>query len=68
MKTPDLPLILAPRIEKWLILGLSFLASLPLTGCIVVGASSSGGWFIWPGSVGLLFLGLLLVVLLRRGR
>jgi len=39
-----------------------------LSGCVVVGASSSGGWFIWPGGFGLIFMIVLLVILLRRRR
>ena len=41
------------------------------TGCIVVGGySSDRGWFIWPGSIVLILIGLLLFVLmfLRRRR
>ena len=37
-----------------------------LTGCVAVGYSSSGGWFIWPGGIGLLFLVLIIALLLRR--
>ena len=37
-----------------------------LTGCIAVGYSSSGGWFIWPGGIGLLFLVLIIALVLRR--
>jgi hypothetical protein len=37
-----------------------------LTGCLVVGYSSRGGWFIWPGGIGLLIIILLIVWLLRR--
>lgn len=35
------------------------------TGCIVVGGySSDRGWFIWPGSIVLILVGLLLFVLM----
>lgn len=37
-----------------------------LTGCFVVGASSRGGFFVWPGGLGLLVLILVVVFLLRR--
>ncbi len=37
-----------------------------LDGCVVVGGSSRGGFFIWPGGLGLLVMVVLLVVLLRR--
>ena len=39
-----------------------------LSGCLVAGVSSNGGWFIWPGSFGLLFVFLVLFLLLRRRR
>jgi hypothetical protein len=38
-------------------------------GCVVVGGySSNRGWFIWPGSIVLILLGLLLFVLMLRRR
>lgn len=39
---------------------------LSLSGCVVAGVSSGGGFFIWPGSIGLLLLILVVVFLLRR--
>lgn len=39
-----------------------------LSGCVAVGYSSGGGWFIWPGGLGLLVVILLVVFLLRRRR
>lgn len=37
--------------------------------CVVVGGySSEGGWFIWPGSLGLILLIVILLLLWRRGR
>jgi hypothetical protein len=39
-----------------------------LSGCLVAGYSSGGGFFLWPGSIGLLVVVLLLIFLLRRGR
>ncbi len=38
-----------------------------LSGCLVVGYSSRGGAFVWPGGIGLLLL-LLLLWFLFRGR
>ena len=38
------------------------------TGCLAVGYSSSGGWFLWPGGIGLVFLILLVLFLMRRRR
>lgn len=42
------------------------LACLPLSGCIAVGYSSSGGWFLWPGGLGLLLLIAIVIFVLRR--
>ncbi len=36
-----------------------------LQGCIMVGYSSRGGFFVWPGGLGLLLLLLVLWLLLR---
>jgi len=37
------------------------------SGCIVVGGYSSGrGWFIWPGTIGILLILALLFLLFRR--
>jgi hypothetical protein len=37
------------------------------SGCIVAGGYSSGrGWFIWPGSIGILLVIAVLFLLLRR--
>lgn len=40
--------------------------TLGLSGCIVAGYRSGGGWFVWPGSFGLLFVLLILFLVLRR--
>lgn len=37
-----------------------------LQGCVVVGGSSRGGFFIWPGGLGLLLMIALFVFMLRR--
>jgi hypothetical protein len=42
------------------------LLSAPLTGCIAVGYSTHGGWFIWPGSLSLLLILLLVLYATRR--
>lgn len=39
---------------------------LSLTGCVIAGVSSGGGFFIWPGSLGLLVLILIAVFVMRR--
>ncbi len=37
-----------------------------LTGCLVIGGSSRGGFFMWPGGFGLLLMLALLFFLNRR--
>jgi hypothetical protein len=37
-----------------------------LTGCLVAGYSSGGGWFIWPGGLGLLVIVAVVIFLMRR--
>lgn len=37
-----------------------------LTGCVAVGYSSGGGWFVWPGGIGLLVMILLVLFVARR--
>ena len=44
----------------------AFCACTCLSGCLVVGASSSGGFFIWPGGIGLVIMILLVVWYFRR--
>lgn len=52
---------------KWGIVGSAALGlSGMLSGCVVVGASSSGRWFIWPGGLGFVLMIALFVFLLRR--
>ena len=46
--------------------GIGWLASTTLTGCIMVGHSSGGGWFIWPGGLGLVLMVLLVLFIARR--
>ena len=46
----------------------SLIISTALSGCIVAGASSTGGWFIWPGGLGLVVVVLLAIFLLRGRR
>lgn len=45
---------------------IGLLASAMLTGCIMVGHSSGGGWFIWPGGLGLVLMVLLVLFIARR--
>ena len=54
------------RTLRTLVLLLSGFASANLLqGCVMVGYSSRGGFFVWPGGLGLLLLLLVLWLLLR---
>lgn len=48
--------------------GASLVVLSALTGCVAVGYSSGGGWFVWPGGLGLVLLLLLLFFVLRGRR
>ncbi len=39
-----------------------------LSGCLVAGYSSGGGFFVWPGSIAITVILLLIFFFLRRGR
>ena len=53
------------RSVVWLVCGLGACGA--LGGCVVMGYSSGGGFFIWPGSIGLLvLLGILWLIFSRR--
>jgi hypothetical protein len=47
-------------------LAAAWIALLTLSGCIAVGYSSSGGWFVWPGGLAVVLVILFVVFLLRR--
>ena len=48
-------------------LGVITLLLLLSSGCVVAGGYSSGrGWFIWPGTIGILVVVAVLFLLLRR--
>jgi hypothetical protein len=48
-------------------LGIITLLLLLSSGCVVAGGYSSGrGWFIWPGTIGLLLVVAVLFLLFRR--
>jgi hypothetical protein len=48
---------------------LAFVLALAQTGCIVVGGyRSGGGWFVWPGGLGLLLIVVVVLLLARRRR
>jgi len=47
--------------------GIITLLLLCSSGCIVAGGySSGGGWFIWPGTLGILLVAVVLFLLFRR--
>jgi protein-S-isoprenylcysteine O-methyltransferase Ste14 len=48
------------------ILGALLLLCTALPGCLVVGYSSQSGWWVWPGSLVLTLVLLLLFLLNRR--
>ena len=54
--------------KKAIFVFLTLLLTLSTSSCIGVGYSSRGGWFVWPGSCGLLVIILLIVFLTRRRR
>ena len=47
---------------------LMLLFTLTLSSCIGVGYSSRGGWFVWPGGLGLLIVIIIVILFLRRRR
>jgi hypothetical protein len=50
-------------------IGLISVMLLTLPGCVVVGGySSERGWFLWPGTIVLFFVGVILFLLFRRRR
>jgi hypothetical protein len=53
-------------VAKLLTLLAACFATVGLSGCLVAGYSSGGGWFVWPGSLGLILIVLLIVFLIRR--
>jgi hypothetical protein len=48
------------------ILGASFLFCAALPGCLVVSYSSGGGWWVWPGSLVVTVVLVLVWLLARR--
>ena len=64
---PSTPLAsIAGRTQKIGFALLTALLSSGLAGCVMIGGSSRGGFFIWPGGLGLGFLLLLFFFLSRR--
>ena len=45
-----------------------FLFAGSLTGCLLIGGSSRGGFFIFPGGLGLVLMIVVIALLLRRRR
>ncbi len=48
------------------VLGAGFVLCAGLSGCLVAGYSSEGGWWVWPGSAIVTLVMLLLYFLNRR--
>jgi hypothetical protein len=44
-------------------IAVGLILAVTLSGCVVVGTSSRGDWFIWPGGFGLLFVILIFLFL-----
>ena len=51
---------------KLLVVLSGLLACLPLGGCLIMGYSSRGGGFIFPGGLGLIVMLVVLFLLMRR--
>ena len=66
MKQPNPMKSCSKAARDALILASSLVLCTTLTGCLVFGYTSSGGWFIWPGSISVILAILLLVWLMRR--
>jgi hypothetical protein len=56
----------ADRLSAAGVVLLGAMVCVPLTGCIAVGYTSGGGWFMWPGGLGLLLLIAIVLFVLRR--
>ena len=50
------------------IAALALLLALAQPSCVVVGYSNRGGWFFWPGGLGLLVIVAVVLLLARRRR
>lgn len=53
-------------VQRLLVVCGAVAACLSLSGCMVMGYSSRGGFFFWPGGLGLLVIVAVLYLLLRR--
>ena len=52
--------------KRFAIATIGLLAACSTTGCIVVGRSAGGSWFVWPGGLGFVVIVLLALWLFRR--
>ncbi len=57
---------ISARLQQILALLACGALTLPLSGCLVLGGSSRGGFFIFPGSLGLILLIVVVALVLRR--
>ena len=62
----DIRSISIDKLKRLFIVLIGSGTSVALSGCLVVGRSSRGGWFIWPGSLGFLLVILIIFFLMRR--
>ena len=53
---------------KPILTALMLLFALTMSACVGVGYSSGGGWFVWPGGLGLLLVIIVVILLARRRR
>ena len=53
-------------VKKVLVMLAGLVLSATLSGCLLIGGSSRGGFFIFPGSLGLIFLIVVVALVLRR--
>jgi hypothetical protein len=52
--------------KRFSILAATLFLSPLLTGCLVAGYSTGGGWYIWPGSIVLTLIAFVFYFLMRR--
>ena len=62
MKKPNL----LSKSKLFILSLLAVLLGVSQSACIVIGGSSRGGWFVWPGGFGLLIMILVLYLLFGR--
>ena len=56
------------RPMKYVVSAIAVLLVSSQSACAVIGYSGGGGWFVWPGGLGLIVLIIAIVLLVRRRR